>query len=503
MIARAVARLVAVAISLVAGLVVLEVAFRVLDDQSLTRLTLTLRPEAVTVNSRDLRPDLRYVERVARAPGVQRGWYDEEPTPRARIPLDEELAARAARYPDPVTPFFEFNRSYLLQQLCSGRRDGLEGLDDFFFYEPTTDTPYPSYRHLRHVSPPGWFVTNNFGWRGPDVTLHRPADIVRIAFVGASTTVDAYSVPFSHPELVEHWLNRRATALGSPYRVQVINAGRTGIDSKSIAAVAVREVGPIDPDIIVFYEGANQFWPGQVLEYQLGRFFPKPLATFRQRTTLENYSAVVRRILSMWDRVRGRDGSEPAKPPSHVSWPAGVNEQQPDPRDERLPMDLPQVVRDLDAIREAVRASGGELVLSTFVWLAHDGLQLDLRAHANIYRYLNDTLWPIPYAHVRRMADFQNRVFAEYADQTESALVDIAAEFPDDPDLFDDPIHMNYSGLRLQGWIYAQHLARILDARAAAGLLPRPAPGPLDAHPAFASAERRLVGVGDLLRHCS
>src|SRR5262249_35622861 len=147
----------------------------------------------------------------------------------------------------------------------------------------------------------------------------------------------------------------------------------------------------------------------------LNRVFPKPTATFRERTTLERYSALARRWLSAWDRLRGANGEEPAKPPAIVTWPAGVDERTPDPHDARLPMDLPQIVRNLDEMRDALAPIHSELGVSSLVWLADAGMKLDPVRHANIYRYLNDTFWPITYAHVRRMADFQNRVLEAYA----------------------------------------------------------------------------------------
>jgi len=427
--------------------------------------------------------DRKHVPEIPTAPGVDRGWYLQEPSPRSRFPIDEQLAARSAKYPDPLTPFFEFNRQYLHEQICGGQRDAFGGLEDFFYFEAPGGGRYPIYRHLRHVSPPAWFATNNFGWRGPDVPLERRAGVIRIAFVGSSTTVDAFAVPFSHPELIEHWLNLWAARRGLSNRFEVINAGRTGIDTRSIAAVVQQELVPVDPDLVVFDGGGNQFWPGQVLRSPLRRIFPRPATTFRRRVALERYSALVRRVLSAWDRVRGGNGEEPAKPPALVNWPEGVDEAAPSPHDPRLPMDLPQV-------------------LSSSTWLAYPGLKLDLVRHTNIYRYLNDTFWPIPYAHVQRMANFQNRVLAAYGRETGVAFLDIDKQFPRDPDLFSDPIHLSYTGLRLQAWIYLQQLMPIIEQRLSEHRWPRPAALAPATHPAFSESGRRLVTMSDLASHC-
>jgi hypothetical protein len=500
---RLLARLVAVALSLAVGALFLEAAFRIIDRQPLVHLALAAAPPTPAIAKRAARPDLKYVERLPLAAGVDRAWYDVQPEPRRPFPIDAELAARSAAYPaDPYTPFYVFNRQYLQQQICAGAT-GLAFLNEFFYFDPVDGKPFPTFQHLPHVSLPSWFVTNNFGWRGPDIDALRADNVVRIAFVGGSTTVDAYSVPFSHPEMIERWLNLWAERRGLRYRFEIINAGRTGIDTRSTAAIVATELTPVDPDLVIFDGGANQFWPGQVLKSPFNRVFPKPTVTFRERTTLERYSALVRRSLSAWDRARGANGDEPAKPPAIVNWPAGVSESTPAPHDARLPMDLPQVIRNLDDMRAALAPIQSELGVSSFVWLAYAGLKLDPIRHANIYRYLNDTFWPITYAHVRRMADFQNRVFERYASETGSSFFDIDRDFPRDPDLFNDPIHLDEAGLRFEAWIYLQRLVPVIDERLSSGRWPRPRHGADGPHPAFAQSPRRIVTRAELAARCS
>jgi hypothetical protein len=502
MTARYLAPVLAMAVSLVAGLLLLEVAFRMLDRQPLTRLTLTAAPSARS--SRVAGPDLKYVETMPLAPGVDRAWYSELPASRPARPLDAELASRAASYPDdPYTPFFEFNRQYLRQQIC-GRHDAAFGrLRDFFYFEPVDGQAFPTFRHLRRVSLPSWFNTNNFGWRGPDIDANRGADVIRIAFVGASTTSDSYGAPFSHPEMMEPWLNTWARARHLPDRFEVINAGRTGIDSQSMEAIVRTEVLPIDPDLVVFYGEANQFTPGSVLHTPLKQFFPKPASASREPNALDRNSALARRLLSAWDRLRGGSGDEPSKPPGVVTWPSGVSETEPEPYDRRLPMDLPRVVSNLDGMRAALSSTRAELVVSSFIWLAHKGLKLDLARHAGIYKYLNDTFWPIPYAHIRRMADFQNRVLESYARRSGAPFVDIARDFPVDPDLFEDPVHLNPAGLHLEAWLYFQHLARLADERIATHRWPRSPPPTQTVHPAFPDDARRIVTRAQIESQCS
>jgi hypothetical protein len=466
-------RLLIVLVTLALTAVMGEIAFRRLDGY--TVLSLALKPSAsrrpAPIASR-VRPDVRYLNEISLAPGVDRAWYEMSPPPIPRIPMDAAAQQRFDRYPtDPYGAFFAWNRNYLKQELCAGNTVGSLGiLEDFYAYNPTEPGPYPVFRHLPHISPPDWFVTNSFGWRGPDLTLAKPRDTIRIAFVGASTTVSAYGLAFSHPEFVGHWLTLWASSQHLPYRFEVMNTGRTGIDSPSLAAIVRQELLPLDPDLVI--AEINQLAPGKALEIP-AHYAPAPAITFRRRRVVEDYSAVIQHLLTAASLWSARDGTEPPKPPYPTIWPADVDEQNPDVTHEPLPMDLHHVVADLESMRTSLQKIDSELAVTSSLWLVYPGMRLDLRRHLTLYRYLNDTDWPASYTHMRRMVDFQNRVFLNYARRHQLAVFDIAKDFPRDPDLFTDPIHMLEDGLRLQAWMYLQRLIPLIKTRIDEGRWPR------------------------------
>jgi hypothetical protein len=332
--------------------------------------------------------------------------------------------------------------------------------------------------------------------------LNKLPDTIRIAFVGASTTVDAFGVPFSHPELVGYWLNWWAAAKGWRYRFEVINAGRMGINSNSIAAIVGQELVPVEPDLVVYYEGANQFWPDRMVRVDDGQQHEPPRSTYVKRTILEDYSALVRRALRVVDRAEGLGGYEPRKPASEVVWPEGVSESDPDVDSPKLPMDLPNIIASLDQIRASLSAIDGELIVSSFVWIAYPGMRLDMDRDLTLYNYLNRVYWPYTYAEIRRLADFQNRVFERYAQARGVPFVDLAAEYPQEPALAADAVHFRYEGLSLQAWIYLQKLIPIIEERIASGRLPKPMRTTRTGHPAFAGGDSRLLTLEELRRHC-
>jgi hypothetical protein len=483
------------------SIVIAELSLRSIDGYVVFATTLRPRRSVPIEPKTSQGADKQYVARARRAPGVDLNWYFEDPPSYTRYPLEAWQQERFNKYVnDPYPAFFEWNRAYLTDRACGGPPEG--SLKSFLYFDPLEPGPYPSYRHYRKMSPPGWFVANSFGWRGPEIALNKPPGTIRIAFVGASTTISAYYVPFSHPEFIGYWLNRWTAATHQRFKVEVVNAGRTGIDSHSIAAIVRQELAPIEPDLVIFYEGANQFWPAGEVRYRFGRLYPRPTTTYLMRPG-ENRFAFVKRIVGAADRITGRDGSEPPKPAMTPTWVGRIDERNPNPDDPRLPMALPAVVRDLDSMQAAVHGSGGELAVSSFVWMVNDGMKLDLRRHMTIYDLLNRTYWPIPYAHMRRMADLQNRVFANYARARGLPFIDLAAEFPMDPDLFEDAIHMHPSGLRLQAWIYLQHLIPLIESRVAAGRWPQPMRNPRRTHAAFDQPAPRFITDDELRGGCS
>lgn len=496
-------RLVAVVMSAAAALLAVEATCRVLDGFRVLSVRLQASspaPSSVGRNS----PDRPYAKAFPRVSSVRASWYDQRPEPIPRIALTPALQHRVEEYPsEPWAPFFEWNLTHLREQACTSTRDVVMGnLRDFYYFKSLDGSRYPTYRHLRNISPPGWFVTNSFGWRGTDVLLNKPPATIRIAFVGASTTIDAFGVPFSHPELVQNWLNWWAASRGLRYRFEVINAGRMGINSNSIAAIVEQEIVPVEPDLVVYYEGANQFWPNQMVRVDDTRVYEQPKMTYVKRTVLEDYFDLVRRSLTIVDRVQARGGYEPRKPASRVIWPDGVSESDPEVHSPKLPMDLPNIVACLDKIRAALAPIHAELVLSSFVWVVHRGMRVDVDRDLTLFNYLNHVYWPYTYAEMRRLADFQNRVFEKYAQAHSVPFMDLARDFPQDPALAGDAIHFRYEGLSLQAWIYLQRLIPLIEARIADGRLPRAAQSIRDAHPAFPDSTLHMTTLEELRAQC-
>jgi hypothetical protein len=277
-----------------------------------------------------------------------------------------------------------------------------------------------------------------------------------------------------------------------------VNAGREGQTSHSFQAIVRQELLPIAPDLVVYYEGSNQFWPNDFLSVPE----PRPSRTLGViRRGLAPYSALVTRLLYVV-RESTASGAEPRKPTLTVNWPQGLDEADPDIADPRLPVKLPTILGDLDAIRQALGGNNASLVMTSFEWLVYPGMVVDPGRDADLFAYLNTIFWPFSYAHMRRFIDFQARVFRKYAAVHDLDFIDLAAVYPRDPRLFDDAIHMTRAGIHLQAWIVFNGLVPAIERRLGTARPSSANRAPLAAHPAFADG-RRLVPLSDIRARCT
>jgi lysophospholipase L1-like esterase len=101
----------------------------------------------------------------------------------------------------------------------------------------------------------GHVSVNSLGFRGPEIAVPKPTGTVRLAFLGASTTwcaeVSSNEQVWTH--LVTEELSRAFPAV----RFDYINAGVPGYTLESILTNYVHRVAPLQPDVVVIYEAAN------------------------------------------------------------------------------------------------------------------------------------------------------------------------------------------------------------------------------------------------------
>lgn len=488
-----------VTISVLLALVVLEVVARSLDGYSI--LPVRLPPGFAPSSIRLPPPPASLAEKAATLEPDRESdpaWIDIAPPPVARAPVDPEFLERRRRATNPGIDEFDlynvWNRTVAEERGCGTLRQLSRLPMPLDVFEPVEPGHSPPYRYYQSRTSPVGLATNAFGFRGPDIPLNKPAGTVRMAFVGASTTVGSYGAPFSYPEYVVHWLNLWAAKSKSPVRFDLVNAGRLGMTSPNIAAIVRQEVMPLEPDLLVYYEGSNQFIFADNLAGEefpvLGRPESRWEAFVRRAGP---FSALVSRIARGLKSMQ-TSAAEPPKPRYTLRWPEGLDRKAPDIERTDLPLDLPQIVSDLRSIRDAAAAGGAELAVSSFVLFVEDGLRTSRGGF--VYDWLNHRCWPYTYADLRMLADFQNTVFESLARTENLLFVDMARRFPMEEEWFFDAIHFTNDGIRLQAWVVLQSILPQIRERIASGAWPRPDREAIAAHP-------NLRGYGQMALPCA
>jgi hypothetical protein len=425
------------------------------------------------------------LEQVPLAQGVDRKWFYSDPPPlpnRTKPPPGwQEFFHYMEAHPSGNPEFrtmdnFKAWNSAFVGDPCT-HRFLRHAPGKLFVYDPPDGKATPPYRFYPDVTLPDWLVTNQIGWRGRPIEVPRRAKTVRIVFVGASTVVDAHWLPFSHPELFGYWLNLWAAAHHPDIHFEVLNAGRESIVTTDIAAIVRTEVLPLQPDLVLYYEGGNSFRPATIVPYvpegSAIRPPPKQKLPPQWLQTAARYSALMGRIeAAVGYAGSDLDGHEWPKPGYGVVWPFGLDEFDPDLSYPNLPINLNLIQGVLDQIRGDLAKTGGELAISSFPWMVKDGLVLDPIRHRYILEQLNVANYPFRYADLERLANFQNRLLAKYAATYGLAFVDTAGVLPFDPDLFVDAVHMTYPGVRLHAWVLLQQLLPVIEKRLKDGAWP-------------------------------
>jgi lysophospholipase L1-like esterase len=92
------------------------------------------------------------------------------------------------------------------------------------------------------------FVTNSYGFRGPEVPVKKPPSVFRILMLGDSIT---YGNAVAWNETFSHFLEQELNAAGAETRFEVLNLGVSGYNTRQELAT-LRQLGlQFAPDLVV------------------------------------------------------------------------------------------------------------------------------------------------------------------------------------------------------------------------------------------------------------
>ncbi|MCC6384556.1 MAG: SGNH/GDSL hydrolase family protein [Bacteroidia bacterium] len=122
-----------------------------------------------------------------------------------------------------------------------------------------------------------WIVINNQGFRrATDIPVQKPANTIRIFFMGGSAAhgiSSAAPYPIRHiymDETVDAWLEKYLKPKYPEYKIEVINAAVTGYQVFQHTSYILSELLDYHPDIIIFFDGANDhYFSSTIFNYYL------------------------------------------------------------------------------------------------------------------------------------------------------------------------------------------------------------------------------------------
>ncbi|HEB85635.1 MAG TPA: SGNH/GDSL hydrolase family protein [Gammaproteobacteria bacterium] len=287
---------------------------------------------------------------------------------------------------------------------------------------------------------------NSLGFRGPPLTQPKPADTLRLAFVGASTTFSAEvsGNNMTWPHLVTEAIQDRYPDVNVDY----VNAAVPGYTVKLSLINFRRRVAPLHPDVTVVYHATNDLsWETRSLATKQGIY----------EKYGEKNSNWLSRHSQLWYLVEKNLRIKEAKEDALKT--VGRLEFSPSELGEHFRRDLTQLVIEAQGVSKLV-------ALVTFsIQIRPEqtaGQQLTAAGSALYYMPFMDTQGLI--AAFRRY----NQIMAEVASETGAVLIEGETLIPGDTEHFNDSVHFKDAGSRIMANRVSEALLKSTEFQALA-----------------------------------
>lgn len=372
--------------------------------------------------------------------------------------LGGEVGARTATYIQWKRPLL--GHPELIHRL-SGADTAMKTLTTKTMMDGPNRFPAPIFSKGDREAAQRWTTFEEFpaeGFRSPPKTERTTTGVVRIAFVGGSTTFNGY------PEEVGALMDQRFGA----GRVEIINMGVPASNAATTLVLMRRFLPKWQPHIVVQYEAFNDLYFGRALVLAQLRSLKESEGSTRPLIELP------RKSRGLWSVLTG-SGTPP--PPTIAPWfEQGIWDQP--------------LVNYWEMSRMSW-SQGFELYVSTFASPDYAHLSPEEKESLDLnIRYL----WPLLMSADRYAADLAeyNRRVGLFAASSGTPLIDVASGIRGGLKLFDDNCHLKPDGIKLHAQIAFDALAPRVEALLAQGANP---PHPRTPPPAGAALTKPLEGL--------
>ncbi|MBN1611285.1 MAG: SGNH/GDSL hydrolase family protein [Polyangiaceae bacterium] len=278
------------------------------------------------------------------------------------------------------------------------------------------------------------FTIQAFGVRGRGPRHPGPAQGARVICVGGSTTF-GYMVTDG-----EEWPAVLERLLQSVGPVEVVNAGRPGATTWRDYQYLRDRLLPLQPDVVIFYEGFNDMWRG----------------VRRHAAPQEDYGRADVGVPAVESPFRvGPEQTWPlrwsfltARLGKALEWRFEPSTALPEPKPEALfhPAIVGLYEDNLSAMVRLTRQKGAVPVVTTFAGC--DAAGRGAEETRRCLRYVREEVPPLDGTLARRAMDLYRERTRAVAEKEGAYLVDLARLVPHDPRLFADTVHFTPEGER-------------------------------------------------------
>lgn len=293
---------------------------------------------------------------------------------------------------------------------------------------------------------------NDQGYRGPNTTIDKSPETLRVVIVGASTV---YGELVTEPESSARQIETLLRAALPGRVVEVVNAGVPGWNSAETLISLRERVFPLDPDAIVILDGRNELFPQLFDRYRDDySHFRVSAAEVRERQSYFERIFRVSHLAMLWIKGSGHLGYSDRL--EHFLYASIRFENRPSVEGILRNADDSRRTRgfhtNLSRAVERARERGVDIVLSTMpFWV--EGYRSGI-----IYR--DERLLPA----LARVMQRNNAVIVSVAAEQRVPLVDAASALSTSEWLIDD-CHFNPAGERAFAGLVLEKLLPLLRAR--------------------------------------
>jgi len=279
--------------------------------------------------------------------------------------------------------------------------------------------------------------SNSLGFRSKEVKKNKRDNVIRIIALGASTT-EGIKVSNNHtyPSILESILT------GEGFDVEVINAGHSGYGIDDIIAFYNEKIIPLKPDIIIFYEVANNLVPTDWMPgWQWWNSWDTAYPTWFQ--FLHKHSAVIVTATKFF----------------------GIESKMPPTKKHAFSIDQPKpsVKYFHDKVKDLILSSKNnniKIILSTFVTIAAENTQIKFGDNKELWKDLHFKWYPFTPGEIALIYQAYNNSIKDLAISENVPIIDLAAIYPKDQKYFIDHIHFKPEGNQILASLIADFLEK-------------------------------------------